>query len=39
MAVESEGEDWEDDDDISEFRKTARHVIDEDFELLDALDE
>lgn len=39
MAAESEGEDWEDDEEISEFRKTARRVIQEDFELLDALDE
>lgn len=39
MAAESEDEDWEDDDEISEFRKTARRVIEEDFELLDALDE
>jgi hypothetical protein len=39
MAAESEDEDWEEDDEISEFRKTARRVIEEDFELLDALDE
>lgn len=39
MAAESGDEDREDDDEISEFRKTARRVIEEDFELLDALDE
>jgi hypothetical protein len=39
MAAESEDEDWEEDDKISEFRKTARRVIKEDFKLLDALDE
>jgi hypothetical protein len=39
MAAEPEDEDWEDDEDISEFRRTARRVIEEDFELLDALDE
>lgn len=38
MAADPRGEDWEDDD-VSEFRRTVRRVIEEDFELLDSLDE
>lgn len=40
MAVEQPSEDDADDDsEVSEFRQEARAVIEEDFDLLDALDE
>lgn len=39
MAVERSAGDEYDDDDVSEFREEARRVIEEDFDMLDALDE
>lgn len=39
MVAAPDDEVWEDDEAISEFCKTARHVIQEDFEFPDTLDE
>lgn len=39
MAAESDDEGWSEGEEPPEFRQAARDVIDEDAELLDALDE